>query len=320
MYADDARPKPSTSRSAHLLCPQIGTGKKERTVDLVIAAVRAGFRGIDTACQPKHYNEPAVGEAIARLAQEGIERDELWIQSKYTPYNGQDPDNVPYKWPAPLEQQVAESVAASLSNLRVSHLDCLLLHSPLPTHGDTMKVWRAMEQSVAQGAARTLGVSNCYDEVAFRRLYEEAEVKPSVLRTPTCSSNPQVSYSATHQLRPPIGAENRFYEQSGYDAELRELCAARGVRYQSFWTLTGNKEKLGAPPVTRAAAAHACTREQAWLAFTMALGITPLTGTTSATHMRDDLQVATELRLTPSEVGEMSEMLRPTPRAKKGWF
>ena len=31
--------------------------KKERTAELVVAAVLAGFRGIDTACQPKHYQE-----------------------------------------------------------------------------------------------------------------------------------------------------------------------------------------------------------------------------------------------------------------------
>lgn len=30
---------------------------------------RAGFRGIDTACQPKHYQEDLVGAALARLAQ-----------------------------------------------------------------------------------------------------------------------------------------------------------------------------------------------------------------------------------------------------------
>lgn len=40
--------------------------KKDKTADLVELALRTGFRGIDTACQPKHYNEPGVGEGIAR--------------------------------------------------------------------------------------------------------------------------------------------------------------------------------------------------------------------------------------------------------------
>jgi len=35
--------------------------KKEKTAELVSLALKCGFRGIDTACQPKHYNEPGVG-------------------------------------------------------------------------------------------------------------------------------------------------------------------------------------------------------------------------------------------------------------------
>ena len=321
---------------ATLVCRHTADGtawKKERTVELVIAAVRSGFRAIDTACQPKHYREDLVGEALTRLAEEanarscahctctactlhahctgsprahctrcthtaytlhahcmhtactpqGVARDELWIQTKFCPYAGQDPDNLPYAWPAPLEQQVAESVATSLANLRTSYLDCLLLHSPLPTHAETMRVWRAMEARVASGEVRTLGVSNFYDEALFGRLCDEATVKPSVL-------------------------QNRFYAVFGYDVGLREACAARGMRYQSFWTLTGNPDKLGAAPVVRAAAAHACTVETVWLSFAVALGVTPLTGTTSDAHMREG-QAAAELRLSAGEVDEMRQLI-----------
>jgi diketogulonate reductase-like aldo/keto reductase len=59
--------------------------KKEKTADLVTTAVKYGFRGVDTACQPKHYNEAGVGEAIRRLANEGISRRDLYIQTKFTP-------------------------------------------------------------------------------------------------------------------------------------------------------------------------------------------------------------------------------------------
>ncbi len=41
--------------------------KKERTLDLVVKAIQAGFKGIDTACQPKHYDESLVGAALQRL-------------------------------------------------------------------------------------------------------------------------------------------------------------------------------------------------------------------------------------------------------------
>jgi diketogulonate reductase-like aldo/keto reductase len=125
--------------------------KKEKTCDLVIAAIRAGFRGIDTACQPKHYFEPGVGQALQRLAAEdGIKREDIFLQTKFTPLRGQDPKNVPYDTSAPLATQVQQSLAASLRNLQTTYIDSLVLHSPLDTHQNTMVVWREFEKFVKQ--------------------------------------------------------------------------------------------------------------------------------------------------------------------------
>ena len=63
--------------------------KKGKTEELVFEAVQAGFRGIDTACQPKHYFEAGTGAAIARLAKAGVAREDLFLQTKYTPFRGQ---------------------------------------------------------------------------------------------------------------------------------------------------------------------------------------------------------------------------------------
>ena len=132
---DEQQPHPHLSKMPPIV---YGTAwKKERTVELVLAAVRAGFRGIDTACQPKHYNEPAVGEAIAQLAQEGVTREQLWIQTKYTPYKGQDPDRLPYKWPAPLEQQERWAAMADL----VQRLHLLATRPPM--RDPLAAAWRA---------------------------------------------------------------------------------------------------------------------------------------------------------------------------------
>ncbi len=144
--------------------------KKERTASLVVAAVRCGFRAIDTACQPKHYAERLVGEALATLAAEGIAREHLFVQTKYTPFDGQDPRSCPYDSRLPLAQQVAKSVAVSLSNLQSSYIDSLVLHSPLRTHEETMTVWRAFEDAVAAGQVRQLGISNCYDLARLKQV------------------------------------------------------------------------------------------------------------------------------------------------------
>jgi len=55
--------------------------KKEETARLVSEAVKAGFRFIDTACQPKHYNEAGVGNGWTAAAQElGLSRSDMWLQ------------------------------------------------------------------------------------------------------------------------------------------------------------------------------------------------------------------------------------------------
>ncbi|MGZ4956816.1 MAG: aldo/keto reductase, partial [Methylobacter sp.] len=83
--------------------------KKERTAALVEQAIGLGFRGIDTACQPKHYNEAGVGDGVAACLHRGIDRSELYLQSKFTPLSGQDPAQVPYDPNAGLSEQVAQS-------------------------------------------------------------------------------------------------------------------------------------------------------------------------------------------------------------------
>jgi diketogulonate reductase-like aldo/keto reductase len=169
-----------------LKMPQIMYGtawKKERTCDLVVAAIRAGFRGIDTACQPKHYYEPGVGLALQRLAAEdGIKREEIFLQTKFTPIRGQDPKNVPYDTKAPLAIQVQQSLQKSLQNLQTSYLDSLVLHSPLDTHQNTMLVWREFEAFVRQGTVRQLGISNNYDLASFQAIFRDAEIKPTILQ------------------------------------------------------------------------------------------------------------------------------------------
>ena len=102
--------------------PQIlyGTAwKKADTEHLVATAIRQGFRGLDTACQPKHYEEAGVGTGIAAALAQGLTRDDLYLQTKFTPLSGQDPQRIPYDPAAALSQQVAQSCEVSLQNLPV---------------------------------------------------------------------------------------------------------------------------------------------------------------------------------------------------------
>lgn len=257
--------------------------KKEKTADLVVQAVLAGFRSIDTACQPKHYEEALVGEALKRLETHGIQREELFLQTKFTPLSGQDPVRIPYDPTAALEVQVAQSFEASKRNLQSDYVDSLVLHSPLHPYQNLTTVWMAMEGVYHNGGARALGISNCYDLELLKRLYADATIKPSVV-------------------------QNRFYRESGYDRELRQWCDTKGIRYQSFWSLTANPHVLRSETVIAFAQKYGKTEAQLFYRYLCHVGITPLIGSTSAQHMAEDLSIF-EFELEGEEITGIGQLL-----------
>lgn len=257
--------------------------KKAHTADLVEKALQAGFRGIDTAGQPKHYDEALVGEGIQRGIQNGIAREALYLQTKFTPLSSQDPANVPYTKTAPVEVQVAESFANSLQNLQTHYVDCLILHSPLASHAQTMQAWHAMEAVHAKGEARQLGISNCYDLDVLKALYAAARVKPVIV-------------------------QNRFYKDTGYEVPLRKWCSENGVIFQSFWSLTANPDILSSGTIARLAGHYHKTPAQIFFRYLTQSGIVPLTGTGNEQHMREDLAIF-EFTLLAEELHEVSALL-----------
>lgn len=57
--------------------------KKERSADLVYNAIKAGFRAVDTAAQPRHYQEYLVGDGIRRAIADGIvSRADLYVSGQ----------------------------------------------------------------------------------------------------------------------------------------------------------------------------------------------------------------------------------------------
>ncbi len=254
--------------------------KKERTAELVETALRIGFRGIDTACQPKHYDEAGVGSGIARAMMTGIRREDLYLQTKFTSVDGQDPRRIPYDPAASLPEQVRQSCRVSLANLQTTYLDCLVLHSPFDTMAETETVWRTMEALVDEGLVREIGLSNCYDAAMFEDLFARARVKPLVL-------------------------QNRFYVKTGFDRSLRAFCRRHDVVYQSFWTLTANPQILAHTAVRALAKKHDVTPAQIFFRALTQIGVVPLTGTTSEEHMRQDLTVF-DFELSVDEVARVT--------------
>ena len=240
--------------------------KEDRTHALTELALRRGFRGIDTANQRRHYVEAGVGQGLAAAYRVGIvARAELFLQTKYTYQPGQD-HRLPYDPDADLATQVAQSMASSLEHLGTDHVDSYVLHGPASCHGwtdyDTV-VWGAMGRERDAGRTRLLGVSN----VSIRHLQQMAGTGAEM----------------------PAFVQNRCFAVRGWDRDVRAFCAPRKIVYQGFSLLTANPEVLRHPLVAGIAARNQATAAQVVFRFALAVGMLPLTGTSSPEHMKQDL-------------------------------
>lgn len=251
--------------------------KKDATTELVKTAVKAGFKAVDTANQPKHYSETLVGEALAALAADGISRESLFLQTKFTPLNGQD-DRVPYDPQADLTTQVRQSFESSLQHLTTDRVDSYLLHGPYSFSGlgdEDWEVWSAIEGIYRSGRAAAIGISNV-NPFQLAALVKRAAIKPMVV-------------------------QNRCYANHGWDREVRELCLANGIVYQGFSLLTANVPVLRHPALVSIARRLGVDTMQVIFRFAMHVGMVPLTGTTNERHMKEDLGVY-GIELTENEV------------------
>lgn len=240
--------------------------KEQETGRLTRLALEAGFRGIDTANQRRHYFEAGVGAAVRAAIADGlVRREELFLQTKFTYARGQD-HRLPYDPAAPLATQVRQSFASSLEHLGVEALDSYVLHGPSTGRGltrDDHEVWREMEALHGSGGARLLGVSNVsLDQLSA--LFAFAEVKPAFV-------------------------QNRCFARTFWDREVRAFCRANGAVYQGFSLLTANVVELGHPEVHHLARQTGRTIPQLVFRFAVQSGMLPLTGTTDPAHMREDL-------------------------------
>lgn len=259
--------------------------KEDRTESLVDLALAAGFRGIDTANQRKHYHEAGAGAAIRRALASGMPRQSLFIQTKFTYAEGQD-HRLPFDPRAPYSEQVIQSFESSLEHLGVDFIDSLLMHGPLTRRGwsdGDREVWRTMEQLHRDERVRFIGVSNVTAE-QVATLCEIAEVQPAFV-------------------------QNRCFARLQWDRRVREVCRANGVRYQGFSLLTANVHEINSREIGEIAAAHGISRTRLIFAFALAAGMICLTGTTNREHMQDDLAAA-GVELTAREIAAI-EALQP---------
>ena len=259
--------------------------KEDRTAALTELAIRAGFRAIDTANQRRHYFEGGVGEGLAAAYRDGVvSRENLFLQTKFTYQRGQD-HRLPYDPGADLSAQVAQSMTSSLEHLRTDYVDSYVLHGPSSgyewTEADA-EVWKAMRKERDAGRTRYLGVSN----VSLRHLEEMT------------ASDSEV----------PAFVQNRCFARDGWDRNVRSFCRKRNIVYQGFSLLTANAEVPRHPMVIGLAGRANATPAQIVFAFSIRVGILPLTGTSDPGHMKQDL-ASRDLTISADELQAIESLM-----------
>ncbi|KAG8214099.1 NADP-dependent oxidoreductase domain-containing protein [Butyriboletus roseoflavus] len=266
---------------SHLPVADVSPGKENVQHTSSSAPSYKDFVPLIQLVKPKHYRfssihllgtrltlaphrEDLVGEALDILQRKhDIKRDEIYIQTKFTPIGGQDLGKpIPYDTKDAIKDQIATSLRVSLRNLRTSYIDSYLLHSPLRTMQATLEAWRALMAAQDAGIVRKIGVSNVYDVGVLTALGELRKVQV---------------------------VQNRWYEGNMWDPEVWRYCKEHGNEYQSFWTLSGSTCLLAHPAVITIAGRLDVTPAQVIFKLAQLHRIVPLTGTTDELHMQQDL-------------------------------
>jgi len=184
--------------------PQIGLGTSplndEQVAPIVVAAIEAGYRHIDTAY--RYNNERGVGQGIR---DSGIDRESLFVTTKLDgPFQGSD--------------RAIGGLDESLRRLGLGYVDLLLIHWPLPQRDEYVSTWKTFEKLVAAGKARSIGLSN-FKPAHIDRLLTEATIRPTVNQiqlNPRTTRPEQRAYNAAQgiitEAYSPLGAGNDLLE------------------------------------------------------------------------------------------------------------
>ncbi len=226
-------------------------------------AVAAGYRHVDTA--NAYFNEVAVGKALRAT---GVPREELFVTTKLFP------QSYPY-------EQCGPDIDATLERLGMDYIDLLLFHQP---YGDYVGGWKAMEEAVAAGKVRSIGLSN-FPVRKIEQIMEVATIKPAVLQVEI----------------------NPYWNQHA----LKEQLAGIGlgdVVLEGWYPLGHGDRKLLAEPVfARLAAKYGKTAAQVILRWHYQEGNVTFPKTLNPQHMADNIDIF-DFEPTDDEMAEINAL------------
>ena len=243
-------------------------------VSSVKAALQCGVRLIDTASA--YGNEAEVGQAIRESIEEGtIRREDVFVITKLYPGNEM--------------AQPEQAIDACLERLNIGYVDMMLLHHP---DANDVSAYKAMEQAMAEGRIRAIGLSNWYIE-------ELTEFLPQVETVPALVQN---------EIHP-------YYQEKTVVPYIQDL----GIVVQGWYPLGGRghtAELLGDPVITQIAENHQVSSAQVILRWDLQNGVVVIPGSSNPEHIRENTQLY-HFSLTDEEMEAISNLDR---MEKHDWY
>ena len=245
--------------------PQFGMGvfqvpEGPATVDAVSQALALGYRHIDTA--HAYQNERSVGKAVA---QSGINRDQIWITTKL--------------WPSEYGRgKTMAAIDKMLERMSTDHIDLLLQHQQF---GDYLGAWADMEDAVAAGKVRAIGLSN-FESDRLEEVLGAATIKPAALQV---------------ECHP-------YYQQDALKARV----AAYGTVLESWYPLGhGDPALLAEPLFAELGAKYGKTSAQIILRWHIQEGNVIFPRATNPAHIADNMNIF-DFALTDDEMAQIKAL------------
>lgn len=244
--------------------PQVGYGvflmSPAEVEEHLPQAIQIGYRHVDTA--NAYFNEKAVGRVVNGS---GIPREEFFITSKLFP------QSYPY-------EQCKKDIDATLRRLNMDYLDLLLLHQP---YGAYTQAWKAMEEAVAAGKVRSIGLSN-FPQAKIQQILDVATIVPAVLQVEI----------------------NPYWNQHA----LKQFLAGKDVTFEAWYPLGhGDAKLLGEPVFARLAQKYGKTPSQVILRWHIQEGNVVFPKTLNPEHMRENLDIF-DFELAADEMAEINSL------------
>jgi diketogulonate reductase-like aldo/keto reductase len=246
--------------------PQLGLGTAgpgdEETRRRVREALGLGYRLLDTAA--RYGNEVGVGQGIA---DSGVPREEVFVGTKL---RGADHGY----------QSTKEALEASLRRLGLDYVDLYLIHWPLPRLDKYVESWQAMQELVAEGKTRSIGVSNFLAE-HLDRLAADTQTVPAVNQI---------------ELHPRLPQR-----------EQRTDNARRGIVVQSWSPLERASGVLDEPVLATIGSRYGRTPGQVILRWHVQLGLVPIPKSGNVDRLKQNLEVF-DFTLTDDDLAQIATL------------